>query len=89
MNGEKVVLCAYCSAELFDKDEALIECTKVYVHNSASEYHMYWIDAINRVRCKNCDCVIGKQIQTDCDTFYALVWAGKIENEETNEEELQ
>lgn len=86
---DRVVVCAYCSSELFDEDEALIECMKVYIHNSTSEYHMYWIDAINRVRCKSCDTVIGEQIRIGNDSFYALVWGCRVESEETNENEMQ
>lgn len=85
----KTVLCSFCSAELFDENDALIEYKKAYIHDSTCLYDAYWFDIHNRVRCRSCDGVIGEQLRLNNNPFYFIVWCGKIEDEPSNEDEMQ
>lgn len=89
MIGEKVILCAYCSAVLFDENDASIEYKNVYIHDSRYLYDAYWFDIHNQVRCRSCDGVLGEQLCLNNDLFYFIIWCGKIENEILEEDEMR
>lgn len=89
MIAEKIIVCAYCSAVLFEETDAIIEYKNVYIHDSRYLYDAYWFDIHNKVRCRSCDGVLGEQLRMNNDQFYFIIRRGKIENEILKEDEME
>lgn len=82
MINSRTIVCCFCNYDLFDEYEAAIEYKNAFIVQDL-QFSEFWFDVHNRVRCANCDAVIGNHLKSDPN--YMIVWCVKVENEEPNE----
>lgn len=82
MFHSRSVLCCFCGCELFDELDAAVEYKHVYIVQDL-QFSEFWFDGDCRVRCGNCDSVIGTHI-TNIPNFM-IVWCVRLEDEYPSE----
>lgn len=77
----KTISCCFCSSYLFDENETAIVFKNIYVRDLS--FPQFWIDRDNKIRCCQCDAIIGKRLLSNPN--FMIIWRISVEKEEDDD----